>query len=344
MHLDERKQHILHAIIRLYCAQGEPIGSTSLANHFPYAVSSATLRNEMAVLTKLGLLEQPHTSAGRIPTAKGYRYYFDYLMDTPNHLKQSEQQYADILFANMDYDPEKMTQQAAKALSDWTGYTTAITTPLCKDMGIAHFEVMQVGRFTAAVLAVTNAGSVLTRTAKLESPLLEQDILHTTQVLNYCLCFRSIADVSHHDLQVAAAMLGQRGKFCFPILQAAYELLKQAGNQNIYLEGQKNILSYAPGQILRRLLELFSDTDAFQALLQTDQMRTHILLEEDIPYTLSGLCVLKKAYIAGGGRRGTISIIGPARMSYLQVIPKLEYFALLLGNCLSGIATPFCEQ
>ena len=103
--MDERKRKVLRAVVALYGLDGEPVGSGLLAEHFGRAVSSATLRNEMAALTKLGLLEQPHTSAGRVPSAKGYRYYIDNLMDAPTQLSAQDKLHAQAMFREMDFDP-----------------------------------------------------------------------------------------------------------------------------------------------------------------------------------------------------------------------------------------------
>ena len=124
MTMDARKQRVLQAIVALYGLEGEPVGSSVLANYFDMAVSSATLRNEMAALTKLGLLEQPHTSAGRVPSPKGYRYYLDHLLEAPAAiaLSAADRENIDRLFADMDVEPEKLAQSAARALADYTGW------------------------------------------------------------------------------------------------------------------------------------------------------------------------------------------------------------------------------
>ena len=108
MAMDARKQRILEAIVALYANDGEPVGSGLLANYFDMALSSATLRNEMAALTKLGLLEQPHTSAGRVPSTKGYRYYLDNLLDADEQLPAAERQAIDDIFDDLDYEPEHL--------------------------------------------------------------------------------------------------------------------------------------------------------------------------------------------------------------------------------------------
>ena len=128
MTMDARKQRILEAIVAIYSTGGEPVGSGLLASHFDMALSSATLRNEMAALTKLGLLEQPHTSAGRVPSPKGYRYYLDHLLEAPAAiaLSAADRENIDRLFADMDVEPEKLAQSAARALADYTAGDIAV--------------------------------------------------------------------------------------------------------------------------------------------------------------------------------------------------------------------------
>ena len=132
MTMDARKQRVLQAIVALYGLEGEPVGSSVLANYFDMAVSSATLRNEMAALTKLGLLEQPHTSAGRVPSAKGYRYYLDNLLTDDQPLDRVTRARVEAVFASLDHEPEKLAQGAAKALAAISGCTAAVSTPLCR--------------------------------------------------------------------------------------------------------------------------------------------------------------------------------------------------------------------
>ena len=133
MAMDERKQRVLRAIVSLYSVEGEPVGSSVLANYFDMAVSSATLRNEMAALTRLGLLEQPHTSAGRVPSAKGYRYYIDHLLDDSQPLDRVARARVDSVFASLDHEPDRLAQGAVKALAQMSGYTAAVSTPCADD-------------------------------------------------------------------------------------------------------------------------------------------------------------------------------------------------------------------
>ena len=196
MTMDARKQRVLQAIVALYGLEGEPVGSSVLANYFDMAVSSATLRNEMAALTKLGLLEQPHTSAGRVPSAKGYRYYLDNLLTDDQPLDRVTRARVDAVFASLDHEPEKLAQGAARALAAISGCTAAISTPCAEDLCIAHYEVVQVGRSAAAVLAVTTAGYVRTRVARVRTGLSRENAAALAALLNRNLTFVAPVDLS----------------------------------------------------------------------------------------------------------------------------------------------------
>ena len=217
MTMDARKQRVLQAIVALYGLEGEPVGSSVLANYFDMAVSSATLRNEMAALTKLGLLEQPHTSAGRVPSAKGYRYYLDHLLTDDQPLDRVTRARVDAVFASLDHEPEKLAQGAAKALAAISGCTAAVSTPCAEDLCIAHYEVVQVGRSAAAVLAVTTAGYVRTRVARVRTGL-PGNAAALAALLNRNLTFVAPVDLSPRLL---AELCSQISPELVPVISAA---------------------------------------------------------------------------------------------------------------------------
>ena len=218
MTMDARKQRVLQAIVALYGLEGEPVGSSVLANYFDMAVSSATLRNEMAALTKLGLLEQPHTSAGRVPSAKGYRYYLDHLLTDDQPLDRVTRARVDAVFASLDHEPEKLAQGAAKALAAISGCTAAVSTPCAEDLCIAHYEVVQVGRSAAAVLAVTTAGYVRTRVARVRTGLSRENAAALAALLNRNLTFVAPVDLSPRLL---AELCSQISPELVPVISAA---------------------------------------------------------------------------------------------------------------------------
>ena len=334
MAMDARKQRILEAIVALYALGGEPVGSGLLASYFDMSVSSATLRNEMAALTRLGLLEQPHTSAGRVPSPKGYRYYLDHLLQGPDAtaLVDEDRQQIDALFAAMDAEPEKLAPAAARALADYTGCAAAATTPRADDLCIAHFEVVQVGRYSAAVLAVTSAGGVRTRVARVDTGLSRSDAAQLAQLLN-----RSLTFVSPEDLtpMLSASLRVAAGARLSPVVAAA-EALVRTGPQT-YLEGAQYLAQKADvRQTLGQLLEIFSDNRAATELIRPEGGRITAKLGEDLDPEMPNLCIVSKRYLAGGGLTGTMAIIGSSRMSFSRLIPILNYFAGKLGQSMSG--------
>lgn len=337
MAIDDRKQKILMAIVSLYAGDGEPVGSNLLSNYLDMAVSSATLRNEMATLTKMGLLDQPHTSAGRVPTTKGYRYFLDNLMIQPAPLGRAEKQQIDTLFANMDYEPNKLVQGVARALSDHIGYAVVATTPRADDSFIAHYELTQVGLYTAALLAVTGAGGVLTRVARADYEITPKDIDKVADVLNRSLRFVKEPDVTSARLTDMVDAMG-RAKANWPFVSAALTLLTESGNPNIFFEGQHFLLIWQELEpSLKIILELMANQQAVESLLYLDSHHTTILMGDEMPQNpIPGLCVVAKPYLAGSGRRGTLAVLGPTRTHFWDVIPRLEYFSESLGHAIAS--------
>ncbi len=337
MPIDDRKERIMMAIVSLYANEGEPVGSNLLQRCIDFSVSSATLRNEMAALTRLGLLEQPHTSAGRIPTAKGYRYYVDNLLHVQNQLSSEEQKLIRKRVGTLDHDPEKLARGSAAALADLLGYAVIATTPLAKDLHIVHYEVIQVGRYTAAVLAVTVAGGVLTRVAKVDFELEREDCLRLANTLNVHLRFVAEADVTSSLIRNMMDSLEENGPCSWPILSAALTLLAEAGKSSLYFEGQKYLLRWPElDKGMRALLELVGTQSYVENLLTPQAQHTEVLFGDELERPIPGLCIVSQHYPAGGGLYGALAVLGPTRMQFGKVISTLDYFSRLMGNAVSG--------
>ncbi len=336
--MDKRKNQVLKTVVKLYNTEGEPVGSTLLARHFSMTISSATLRSEMAALTKLGLLEQPHTSAGRIPSAKGYRYYIDNLMENMPPLKSAECYKICELFKDMDFDPQRITAETAKALAEYTGFVAVATTPEGKDMCIAHFEIIRVGLYTAVILAVTSAGGVRTRVANFTSNIKDEDLANLETALNKHFTFVSCEDISNEHISAVSDNLSIVSTTLFPGISAAFKLVKACNMQAVHIEGQENLLKHGISDIsLRNFLALFSNNKAACECLNLKSTQTSVLLGEDIyGYPMPGYCIIGKQYVAGGGRTGSLAIISPSRVNFMYLMRRLEYFAHVLSLCMSG--------
>ncbi len=341
--MDNRKQEVLTAIVRLYSIDGEPVGSTVLSRYLSMAVSTATLRSEMAALTKLGLLVQPHTSAGRIPSYKGYRYYIDNLLHTDTALQANEKNTIDAYISEIDLNPEHVAFSFAKALSKLYNYTALVLTPESSYTCASHFEVVQVGHYTLAILCVTDVGGVSTRTVKLQEPLQKGDIDILNYMLNKLFVFVSHADITNTLFQNAMQIMGNRSGALLPCLDAAQKLIAGAQKANLYCVGHQHLLKYSENnndilnKSLINLMAFIADEKSVRAHISHNSPLTNILLGEDIKdYPMPGYCIVNKQYIAGGGRTGSIAIIGSSRMQFKTIIPKLEYFANKLSECMSG--------
>jgi heat-inducible transcriptional repressor len=332
--VDERKQRVLQAIVALYGLEGEPVGSGVLANYFDMAVSSATLRNEMAALTKLGLLEQPHTSAGRVPSAKGYRYYIDHLLNESEPLDRATRARVESIFASLDHEPDKLAQGAAKALAQISGYTVAVSTPCAEDLCVAHFEVVQVGRNAAAVLAVTSAGYVRTRVARMRSGLSREQAATVAALLNRSLTFVAPIDLTQTLLTELCAQCGPE---LVPVIAAAAAILQESAKPRVYLGGEQYLLDWPQldGKV-KNVLATLNDEEAAARLITPATGRTTVLLGEDMNPSVPGMCIMSKRYLVGGGLSGTIALVGPTRMPFTKLIPLLEDFAAELGEGMSG--------
>ena len=329
MTMDARKQRVLQAIVALYGLEGEPVGSSVLANYFDMAVSSATLRNEMAALTKLGLLEQPHTSAGRVPSAKGYRYYLDNLLTDDQPLDRVTRARVDAVFASFDHEPEKL------ALAAISGCTAAVSTPCAEDLCIAHYEVVQVGRSAAAVLAVTTAGYVRTRVARVRTGLSRENAAALAALLNRNLTFVAPVDLSPRLL---AELCSQIGPELVPVVSAAAAILQDSTTPHVYLGGEQYLLDWPQleGKVGSILSLLNDEEEAARLIAPSAERRESVLLGEDIEPQIPGLCIVSDRYLVGGGLWGSVALIGPTRMPFQKLMPLLHAFADHLGEGMSG--------
>ena len=303
--------------VALYGLEGEPVGSSVLANYFDMAVSSATLRNEMAALTKLGLLEQPHTSAGRVPSAKGYRYYLDNLLTDDQPLDRVTRARVEAVFASLDHEPEKLAQGAAE------------------DLCVAHYEVVQVGRSAAAVLAVTTAGYVRTRVARVRTGLSRENAAALAALLNRNLTFVAPVDLSNRLL---AELCSQIDPELVPVISAAAAILQDSAQPHVFLGGEQYLLNWPQleGKV-GDILTLLNDEEQAAGLIAPPAERSEsVLLGEDLEPQIPGLCIVSDRYLVGGGLWGSIALIGPTRMPFQKLMPLLHAFADQLGEGMSG--------
>ena len=335
--MDDRKNEILNAVISLYSSIGQPVASALLMHYPAFDVSSATLRAEMATLTRLGLLEQPHTSAGRVPSLKGYRYYVEHVMSVPQLEAQERARY-DTFFDKLDVEPNRLAQRAASELSELTGFCAVAAMPRSDAAHIVHFNVLQVGKLTAALIGVSGRGEVETRIVRLGMPVTKTIIERAEQVLNENLAFVTAEDFTKQRSREVCDIFGAEVELYKPFVRAARELVHNARDGSVFVEGFDKLFAYREFDAeLRTLTEFLFNSDALYNFINTGESDIKVLFGQDIEgYFLPGMTAVTKRFYSGGGTYGYLAVVGPARMNYLAVIPRLKFFADKLGNIITG--------
>ena len=339
MEISERKRKILAAIVEAYVKTGEPIGSKALCEALDYSVSSATIRNEMADLVELGLLEQPHTSAGRIPSHEGYRLYIDQLMhQTP--LTEDEQRFIDGSLSASANDPEHLLEDASQILAEMTRYAAVSTTPSDEEATVRHLQLVQTGRRTAMVVMTTSSGMLKNKIFRCDYDLTPEILRIFHKMLNEKLGGIPVASITPAFIQTMAASLGEMTLLMPSVLMAVLEASREAMETDVRLEGQYNLLFLPEFGMdnARRLMEFLNQREQLIRLLEGQTGVTKVLIgpESEYPELYDSSLVVSR-YSLGGKNAGAIGIIGPTRMDYAKMIPKLEYLASTVGTLLSEI-------
>lgn len=334
--LSDRKERILATVVETYIASGEPVGSKFLCASAGFAVSSATLRNEMAVLTELGFLEQPHTSAGRIPSQKGFRYYLDHLMG------QYEPSPVDIfgIRNRMDFnegDTQKLLATAAGTLAELTGCAAIITTPFASGSRIRRTDLVPLGgKNVMMVLSVSN-GMLKSRICRCETDVSYEMLELFYKLAGSGFIQRSPDEITTALMQTVAASLGDRAFEMAPMLAAFADAAKEAAETEVLAAGLSNLLRFREfdGKA-GALQELLRNSKRAVRLLRTQaDGKVRVLLGTENRYPeLSNAAVVCSGYSVDGRESGMLGIVGPMRMDYAGIIPLVRYTASLVGAML----------
>ena len=258
MELGARKLKILQAVIEAYIQTGEPVGSKALCELLDVSVSSATIRNEMASLSELGLLEQPHTSAGRIPTQFGYRLYINELMK-PKPLSDEEMRYIDGYLSEYADDPDLLLEKAAEMLAEMTKYAAISTTPTNRDATIQRIQLVQTGPHTAMLVLTTSTGAVKSKLFR-TNYLLNSDILRMfSNVLNEKMGSVHLLNVTPDFIKSTAFSIGELSLMMAPVFVALGQACREVLKTNVLLEGRTNLLYLPEYEVdsVKRLLQFF---------------------------------------------------------------------------------------
>lgn len=335
--LDERKTKILNAIIRTYLETGEPVGSRTISKYTDLNLSSATIRNEMADLEELGYILQPHTSAGRIPSDQGYRFYVDHLMEEKNREVDEMKNFVIEHTEKMD----QVLQQVAKILANSTNYATMVTAPSYHRNKVKFIQLSNVDDEQLLAVIVTEGNLVKNKMIPISEPIDAETMLKLNLLLNSNLNGLALQEINLGTIAKLKEQAGIHSDIISNVLDTLAETMGQDEDIRIYTSGTTNFFKYPELSDSEKASELIS---AFEEKQQLASLVTENLLEENTGIqvyignespiqTMRDCSVVTATYELGEGVRGTIGIVGPKRMDYEKVMDNLK----VLKNSLDGI-------
>jgi heat-inducible transcriptional repressor len=326
MDISSRKQLILTKIVALHTDSGDPVGSHLLQEYLDtLSVSTATLRNEMAQLTAMGLLQQPHTSAGRIPTEMGYRYFLNNLIRITDPSTREKRSISDEI-AQMDSDPDKAAEMAAVSLAKLSGLGAVTTTPVGTEMQMSYYELIKIGRYDTAVMGVTNLGAIKSRVCRTADELSVQELTKIREALNRSLRFVSSEDVTDDLLTKILEDTDAGNESAKAVIDTAAQLLHSLGEVRVSRAGQRNLLRFWElSDKVDQVVRLFEEKDRLAKMLSKDG-DVDCFVGSEIGESYSALSMVVGRYRVAGGGHGGVAVIGPVRMDYTRIIPGLKTF------------------
>lgn len=336
MTLSERKKLVLAAVIESFIETGEPVGSKAVCQGLGLQVSTATIRSDMAWLSDRGYLEQPHTSAGRVPSHAGYRVYIDSIMHR-KPLTKKERDEIDAMFNVRDPDPDKLLADTAQALADYTNCATIAATYTPKTVRVHRIDMIPAGLNTVVVLVIGSNGVVRSKVCRVDFVVTPRLIEFFVKFGNGRLAGKSLDSISTEYIQSASVSLGEYSRIFTPLLVHIYELCKEIYDGQYFLSGSTKLLDYKElERMARDLLGLLEQRERMQEIFRQNQAAMNISIgTENTPLELSSSSVVITHYDVGGERAGAVGLIGPVRLDYARIISHLDYFAKALGDLLS---------
>jgi len=334
--VDKRAQILLKTLVEHYISDGQPIGSRTLLQHSGLDVSAATIRNVMSDLEQLGFIASPHTSAGRIPTQKGYRLFVDSLLTVQPLETQTVQQLKSGLSSP---DPSELITTAADMLSQLTHFAGVVMTPKRKRVAFKHLEFLTLSDKRILVIIVTSDGNVQNRIIITEKPYSAAELTQASNYFNAHFSgqtFEEVRQKLHAELKQMQTDMNQ-------LMTAALEASSKTADQDsVVIAGERNLLQVddlsANVTSLRKLFEIFERRTSLMQLLDNSQHADGIQIfigGESGYLPLDECSMITAPYEADGQVVGTLGVIGPTRMAYERVIPIVDITAKLLSNALS---------
>lgn len=344
MELSERKKKVLRSVVDLYIRTAEPVGSKAITELPDMKYSSATIRNEMAELTAMGYLEQPHTSAGRIPSAAGYRLYVDELM-MDYRLSIDETHSINTAIEEKMQRVDKMVEKVAKLVSQATNLPAITAAARSASTSIQHFELVQAGPGNIILVLMLPGDQVVNKLIKLPVNLAEADLKLLSALLNATMTEVPLEGLTGELMEKVMRSAGNAASLVPVILDFVQETLKNQGATNVAVAGQSRLLGlpeYRDVDKAQRVLEsMDEDTLANLPAVMRGANGTKVIVgPENVADELKDSSVVMTKFDIGEGMQGVIGVVGPTRMDYAKVTARLSYFAESLSKMFTKPETP----
>lgn len=341
MPMDERKKKVLQAIIKDYIATAEPVGSRTIARKYDLRVSPATIRNEMADLEELGYIEQPHTSAGRIPSQLGYRYYVDCLMERES-INQEEEEYIKYKFRQKMEAIEEVIKQASDVLSEMTSYTALVLGPQWGKKTFQQIKLLPLSPGTALMVTVINARLVQHYLLEVPASITQSDLERISAILNNKLQGFVLEQIKRETLAEIYQELASYRSVVANVLGMLEQLACSNLTEKVYLGGTLNIFNqpeFKDVEKLKSLLAVLEKESLLKDLLQNkSQEGLTISIGGENKYEgISDCSLITTTYQVEGEVVGTIGILGPTRMAYPKAVTLVECVTRNLSEVLARL-------
>jgi len=336
MELTERKKKVLRSVVDLYIRTAEPVGSKAITELPDMKYSSATIRNEMADLTAMGYLEQPHTSAGRIPSAAGYRLYVDELM-LDYRLSMDETKSINTAIEEKMQRVDKMVEKVAKLVSQATDLPAISVASRQIGATVKRFELILAGQGSVILVIMLTNDEVVNKLIKLPVSLSDGDLKILSAVLNATMTGLRTEEFTQELLERVMGSAGEAASLVPIIMEFTTEILSRQGSTNMAVAGQMRLLGqpeYRDVDKAQRVLTTL-DEDALAnlpAMMQNANGTKVLVGPEHVAQELKDTSVVMTKFDIGDGMQGMIGVVGPTRMDYAKVTARLSYFAESLSK------------
>jgi len=343
MLLTDRQLLILQVIIDDFIRSAQPVGSRSLSKKINIPLSSATIRNEMADLEEWGFIEKTHTSSGRVPSEKGYRYYVDHLL-APQVLHANDIQKLHSIFAERIYELENVAQKSAIILSELTNYTAILLGPAVKENKLRKLQIVPLNKETAVAIIITDTGHVENRVFTLPENMAPEEIEKLVNILNEKLIGVSIADLRETIYKEVAALLQRNIQRFDLLLNSILSTIDIHPTERLFFGGKMNMLNqpeFKNIEKIRSIMDMIEQEHGLYELFKHTPRGINVKIGRENENTQMEDCSLITAtYSIGKDDVGTIAILGPTRMEYSRVISLLDF----LSKDLSLVLTKLFHQ